>query len=820
MLTRRRRALLLTLAIVGVAFVVATAIVWRRWPADVMVGEAETRLAAITGLEARVSGVEVNDDGLVLRDVVLGGSEQGLGIWIDEAIAEAGLAEAALSGADAIESVRLRGVRVRVDLSRAGAGGLSALRNRFGGRSGADSGAAEAANGNGTGALAVDIADLELVVEDEAGELLVLRQGRVRREGDRIEAQAAAVRVGEGTGGSGAGALLEGVSFSARSGRLGLVVHGAEVDDAELRVAGFSVATAEAEEAAGPERWQGLLGRFRDALGLVRGAADEEPAPAASGGDEAHGTGLLAPDARVTIRSLDLRTAQFDERATLLEDFALRVEPADDGHIVGQGAGTVGDSGRAEVDLRYDPSVRRLQVDFANLPLAAIADFGPALPWHEPERTRLRGEVIVARDEQPGFPLEVQLAVSDLGLASERLSERPVEGIDLEVRLDGRLEPSVPRIVIDSGQVMRGEAGLALAGMLELSEDHYLVDLSVRLPPTRCDVAVGALPRRLLGELVAFDWEGRLSGRLDLLVDSRQLEETILEIDVDDACRFEEVPAEVDLRRFDRAFLHEAVGTGGEPVRIRTGPGTEQWTPLAEVSPFLVHAVLAHEDAAFLRHEGFAPWAIRNSLVRNLEEGRYVRGASTITMQLAKNLFLSREKTIARKVREALLTWWLESTLSKRDILELYLNVIEFGPDVYGIREAARHYFGRLPAELSPAESAFLASVLPAPTTYHRSYERGELTPAMRSRVRYLLRHMREKGRIDEVALEHGLSELDELEFHRGEQLVASPRVIPGGTEDLPFETARSVWDRWFRAGAAPDAGAAEVPPDEQPDAR
>lgn len=198
--------------------------------------------------------------------------------------------------------------------------------------------------------------------------------------------------------------------------------------------------------------------------------------------------------------------------------------------------------------------------------------------------------------------------------------------------------------------------------------------------------------------------------------------------------------------------------------------------------------MLAHEDGGFFRHDGFSKTAIRDSLVRNLEAGRYVRGASTITMQLAKNLFLRREKTLARKVQEVILTWWLESALEKKEILELYLNVIEYGPSIYGIRAASRHYFGHEPDILTPAEAAFLACVLPNPKRFHSAYDRGSLGSRMTNRVRRFLRHMGSRGRISRDALAHGVSELESLRFHRRAAPLAS-HGLPAGAARLPFAT-------------------------------
>ena len=164
-------------------------------------------------------------------------------------------------------------------------------------------------------------------------------------------------------------------------------------------------------------------------------------------------------------------------------------------------------------------------------------------------------------------------------------------------------------------------------------------------------------------------------------------------------------------------------------------------------------------------------------------------------MQLAKNLYLQREKTIARKVQEVILTWWLENALNKDEILELYFNVIEYGPGVYGLRNAAAYYFGREPIELSPAESAFLACMLPSPKRYHVSYERGALTRSMKSRMRRLLEHMAKRERIGPEALAYGLAELDDFRFHRVGDPMPETRALPplGAPADPRSRRPRSL---------------------------
>ncbi len=148
------------------------------------------------------------------------------------------------------------------------------------------------------------------------------------------------------------------------------------------------------------------------------------------------------------------------------------------------------------------------------------------------------------------------------------------------------------------------------------------------------------------------------------------------------------------------------------------GPRNRNWTPISAVPPSLRKAVIAAEDANFYTHEGVDYEAIREAIKADLKKGKFVRGGSTITQQVAKNVFLSREKTISRKVKEFVLARRLDDVLTKSRILELYLNAVELGPMIYGVGHASRYYFGKTPSELTVRESAFLVSMLPGPKVY------------------------------------------------------------------------------------------------------
>jgi len=146
-----------------------------------------------------------------------------------------------------------------------------------------------------------------------------------------------------------------------------------------------------------------------------------------------------------------------------------------------------------------------------------------------------------------------------------------------------------------------------------------------------------------------------------------------------------------------------------------------QWTDYDRISAHLKRAVVAAEDAKFLDHEGFDWEGIQRAIEKNQKRGKSVAGGSTISQQLAKNLFLSGDRSLARKGQEAVITLMLETAMSKRRILELYLNVAEWGEGVFGAEAAARHYFGASAASLSPAQSARLAAMLPRPRFYDRN---------------------------------------------------------------------------------------------------
>jgi monofunctional biosynthetic peptidoglycan transglycosylase len=186
------------------------------------------------------------------------------------------------------------------------------------------------------------------------------------------------------------------------------------------------------------------------------------------------------------------------------------------------------------------------------------------------------------------------------------------------------------------------------------------------------------------------------------------------------------------------------------------GPKNRYWVPSSRIPPEMKWAVILAEDDRFYKHEGIDVKAIKNAIKYDLEKKSFSRGASTITQQVAKNLFLSREKTITRKIKEIALARRMEQELTKGRIIELYLNVVELGPMVYGVGHGARYYFGKPASALTPRECAFLAAMLPGPRMAYNPYK--NLSKVLK-RSDMILRLLKKKGILAEGEYRLALAE-------------------------------------------------------------
>ena len=382
----------------------------------------------------------------------------------------------------------------------------------------------------------------------------------------------------------------------------------------------------------------------------------------------------------------------------------------------------------------------------------------------EVELTDASADAATTDDPEPGpqLKLRADARLAHLTVQNDRLAPRPVSV--RSTRLSGRVQVDLggTRYALEEAELQVGEAAFRLEGALERGADHVAVDLRGGTPLIACQTLLDSAPRGLLDRVEQTRMDGTLALDVGVVFDSRKPADMKVRWDLKNACRITGVPPSLAPARFSGPFQHEVVGPENSALLHETGPGTIAWTPIDLMVPYLESAVLVCEDGRFFRHDGFDSRAIESSIQMNVRAGRFVRGASTVSMQLAKNLYLSREKQLSRKLQEAVLTMLLEQRLSKRELLELYFNIVELGPGVYGIRQAAQHYFSTTPDQLTLAQSFFLVSILPSPTRQFFDAE-GRLNAGRAAYVRQLLRIARERGRITDAELELGLAE--ELRF-------------------------------------------------------
>jgi Transglycosylase len=218
------------------------------------------------------------------------------------------------------------------------------------------------------------------------------------------------------------------------------------------------------------------------------------------------------------------------------------------------------------------------------------------------------------------------------------------------------------------------------------------------------------------------------------------------------------VPA---IERLRGDFVHEVSPAAGGRRTIDVSPRSPDFIAFPDVPPLFVRTLLLGEDSGFFGHSGLDLSELPAALLTNWNRGGAARGASTISQQLAKNLFLSRDKRMGRKLQELSLALLLEARLGKQRILEIYLNVIEWGPGLYGLRPAARRYFDKEPRELDPAQMALLVSLIPGPVKYQRSLASGHPSPGFRPLVDGLLAKLRSVDALSEDAYREALA--DEL---------------------------------------------------------
>lgn len=261
------------------------------------------------------------------------------------------------------------------------------------------------------------------------------------------------------------------------------------------------------------------------------------------------------------------------------------------------------------------------------------------------------------------------------------------------------------------------------------TSDKYALGISFNQPSQEI---FSSLPKAIFNLFENIQTKGELNYHLNFSIDMEHPDDLIFDSDLKGE-NFSIVKyGKENFSRINNSFIFDAYDDERYVKSFSVGVDNPDFVPLDQISHYLQYAVLTSEDPSFFYHRGFIEQSFRESLVENIKAKRFVRGGSTISMQLVKNVFLTREKTISRKLQEALIVWLIENQhlVSKERMFEIYLNAIEWGPNVYGIKDAARFYFSKTPTQLTLAESIYLASIIPHPKYYKYSFDKaGMLRP-------------------------------------------------------------------------------------------
>jgi hypothetical protein len=384
--------------------------------------------------------------------------------------------------------------------------------------------------------------------------------------------------------------------------------------------------------------------------------------------------------------------------------------------------------------------------------------------------------------------------LAGLTVAHPMLAPIPVAHLGFDAHAKGTVDTKAHKLHLAEAVVDYRNVHATLTADAENLGRKPRFSATFKVRPLPCQVALQALPAELTPNLQGFKLSGTFSTDLHVGLDLEDLESPIDlggQVGIE-GCKVLEAPEGVDADKRLQVTFEQTVQTEpGKWLTFFAGPENPDWVPYADISPHLINSIMTTEDNGFFKHKGFIPSEFRSALQQNLQKGYFRLGASSITMQMVKNVLLSREKTLSRKLQELFLTWYIEHHLTKERILEIYFNVIEFGPGIYGIGRAVRHYFGKTPKELEPQEAAWFSSILPSPKRRYVQYchANGLLDAKWDAYIKRIMKRSHERGRLTDAEFEKALA--TPLKFDRKEAMpereclafvkrITTPLVPPG----------------------------------------
>jgi penicillin-binding protein 1A len=464
--------------------------------------------------------------------------------------------------------------------------------------------------------------------------------------------------------------------------------------------------------------------------------------PGAAAGSSGAQASALPSKIFLTDVRVELEPAQAEGKPAVLGPFNARVLRTDVGlHAELQ----VEPKGSLELDLeRGQGKPLSVRVAIHALPLERLL---PSVGGVELLQGIAEGTISLQQPEPHGLAtLAVNASIRELTAQGERLDPEPMGPMRVGLRGTFKLEPKQRQFSVDDGRLLLGTDGLEVpfeAGAGLLPEPHF--NLDVRFGPANLSQLIAALPPQLRPGEAAPVTDGPLRAEIRAQGPLRRPEAWSVDVKLDTVALKQSARAlPFPLRE---PFPYTPQDQAGSSRTFTVGPRNPGFVPIDALPAILPLVVTTSEDASFFAHNGFDFDELRDSFA-SVSNGTRFRGGSTLSQQLVKNLYLSRERTLSRKVREALITLEMEAALPKARILEIYLNIIEWGPGVYGVGEAAQYYFGVDARTLSLKQCVFLATVIPAPLKWGPYFKHHGPSDHWNARMADLLEKLRQREAI------------------------------------------------------------------------
>ncbi len=439
-------------------------------------------------------------------------------------------------------------------------------------------------------------------------------------------------------------------------------------------------------------------------------------------------------------------------------------------------------------------------------------------PVLDPEMTAIRADLTLTL-QGAKIAFGGGLDFTGLSVFHRRLTTEPIRDLSAETNVRGEIDLAKREVRIDDAVAKVKGIELRLTGSAAKPvgapprlQAHFT------LPKRPCQTVLDAIPAAFVPSLQGFRLGGTFASDIRLAIDWADLDQTILDGSVGIyACKVEKAPEKMSTERLERSFQHHAEVYPGHWITFVVGPANPDYVPIFQISPHIMNSLMSTEDSGFYRHRGFIPSEFRSALVANLKRGYFRLGASSITMQMVKNVMMTREKTLSRKFQELFLTYYVEETLPKDRIMEIYLNVIEFGPEIYGIGPAMRHYFGKDPGQATPLEATFFSSILPNPKRRYVHRCDPELNEGWGAYLRRILTTMHKRARLTDQEFETAMAA--RLTFNQDTAIAPAEcrarAKKAAATATAAWANAKSVRPAWQDVPDVPEPAPPELPEDE-----